>query len=325
MNEGKTLRRYIHWSSPVKKLLTLLLFLAAAGSLFMAVQASNKKDPTPVELDTFRTEDGSYVYVDAVGVSDWVYQVGNNTTYYMLLDAEDNYFVAVISDEDYKTLSAQKRYFEEDVEMPDPVRLIGVCKNTGNAVRDSFMDVLELEGDQFDAYFGKTTLWVGETPSKNSFGAWMFLTVLLLGGGVALLLINLLKGKETRRALARLEQRGLLNQAQSELESPTVRSEQKDQFRLGTRFLFGKGIGLAASWEDVIWCYLSVSEYNFIVRFRKLIICTADGVQHRKYFRLKQKDEMVALMDYIQERNPNVMLGYSLDNNRAWREAVKRQ
>ena len=326
MNESKQLRSYIRVFTVPKKIAALVLFLACAFFFWMAFQAKEKKDPDPKPMDTMLSENGSYVYVDAVGVSDWVYEV-KSTTYYMVVDADYDCYVAKISAADLKKLSAPRAWFDsedDDAPMPEPVRLTGVCKGISSTVRSSFSEVLELSEEDFDAYFGEKGIWVGETPSGNVFALWLVPAIISLAGAVVLLLIGLAKGKATKRAIARLEQRSMLPQAEADLSSPTVRSERKDQFRMSGRFLFGKGIGLAAAWDDVLWCYQSVTRYNFIVTYRILVICTADGIRHEAYYRKKDQDEIVGLMDYIGQQNPNVMLGYSLDNNRAYREAVKK-
>lgn len=322
MNESKQIRAYIGWFTTTKKIVALVLLLACVGSFVM--MANGKKDPDPVKMDNMNGVDGSYVFVDVIAVSDWVYQYGNNATYYWLVDAEKNSFVALISDEDYKKLSAQHEYFEEDVPQPEPVRLTGLCKSMNATVREGFIEVCELSEDEFDSVFGQHAVTIGSSPAKNAAALWTTLAFITLIVFVIILLIALIRGKQEKKALARLEQRGLLNQAAADLTSPTVRSEREDRFRMSSRFLFGKGIGLAASWDDVLWAYQSVTRYNFIVTYRNLVICTADGVRHEHYYLQKKQDEIVGVMEYIREQNPNAMLGYSLDNNRAYREAVKR-
>ena len=327
MNEKRQIRAYVRAFKTPFKIIVVVLLLAFAASVFMAVQSGGKKDADPKPMDAFHGEDGSFVYVDVIGVSDWFYRVGNNAAYYLMIDADENFLVAKISDADLERLSAQRAWYDDDDEdapAPEPVRLTGICKSVSGAVRKSVMKALELDEHDYDAYFGANVFFAGDSPTKNASGLWTGLAFATLVFALLLLLIGLLKSRVEKRALARLEQRALLSQAAADLNSPTVRSERKDRFRMSSRFLFGKGIGLAAAWDDVLWCYESVTRYNFIVTYRMLVICTADGGRHEHYFLKKEEDEIVGLMEYIQEQNPSVMLGYSLDNNRAYREQVKR-
>ena len=324
MNESKQIRAYIGWFTMTWKIVALVLLLACVGSFVM--MTNGKKNPDPVQMDNVNGVDGSYVYVDVIGVSDWIYQYGNNATYYAIMDTEGNFFVALIPDADYDKLSAQHKYFEDNGPEPDgPVRLTGICKSMNATVRESFIEVYEdLSADEFDQLFQKYSITIGSSPAKNAAALWTTLAFITLIVFVIILVIALTRGKQEKKALARLEQRGLLNQAAADLTSPTVRSERQDALRMSSRFFFGKGIGLAASWDDVLWAYQSVTRYNFIVTYRNLVICTADGVRHEHYYLQKKQDEIVGVMEYIREQNPNAMLGYSLDNNRAYREAVKR-
>ena len=325
MSESKQIRSYIRWFKTTQKIIVLVLFLAFIGCFCMLMKNSGTKDPDPVKMDAVQSEIGNYVYVDVVGVSDWIYQVGKNVVYYALEDTEGDFYIASIPAEDFARLSAQNRYFEEDGPLPEAIRLTGVCKKTTDAVRSAVIEAyVDLSEDDFDAIFGSRFIDVGNTPKKSTMDLWMPLALISLVTPLVLLLVAWAKGRQEKKALKRLEQRGLLNQAESDIASPTIRSEKKDSFRMSSRFLFGKGMGLAAAWDDVLWCFESVTRYNFVVAYRKLVICTVDGVRHEHFFKHKQQDEIVAVMEYIQQQNPNAMIGYTLDNARDYREAVKR-
>ncbi len=125
-------------------------------------------------------------------------------------------------------------------------------------------------------------------------------------------------------ALRRLENRGLLDTAEAEFASPWRRTVYKDRLRLTRRFLFGRGMGLAAAWEDVLWCYERVMRsYGIVVTARILMIGTADGRLHTLPFGPKDVDELYKTMEKIGERNPRLLRGFTKENRAAWKAALR--
>ena len=322
MNEKKTILRYIHWFTTPKKIIALILLLAGIGCIVLAATSGKGGAEEPEPFDALSDRGSYYAYLDVVGVSDWVCSRGH-TTYYILEDTENLFYAAILSDKDFSSLSQQNRYFNGETDTATPKRLTGMNKSIPSTVRSDFVEALEITDAEFESYFGHRLFNVGESPSGNLTAMWGFFAVLTLAAALTLLLVGLLKKAAENKAIKRLEERGLLEQAATELESPMTQQEYKDRLRLGSRFLFGKGIGVAAAWDDVLWCYRSKSTYEFIIKIRSMVICTADKQAHRLYYRNKQSDEIVALMEAFGERNQDMLLGYSLDTARAYREACK--
>ena len=324
MSEKKTIRNYIRWFTPAKKLIALVLFLLGIGLVVLAFSVGNQPEARPEPFDAMSDEGSHYASLDVIGVSDWVAQYGK-LKYYVLEDSEHFFCAALIPDAEYSHLSHQNLYFNEETDEEQVRQLTGMNKPITSVVRGYFMEALEIDEDEFETYFGTRLFAVGESPKENATTLWGILAGISLAAAFTLFLIGLIKGSTERRAIRRLEERGLLEQAAAELESDAVQREFKDRVRLGTRFLFGKGMGLAAAWDDVLWAYRSNISYYYAVSVRRLMICTADKKAHMLNYRNRQTDEICALMDAFAARNPEIRLGYSLDNRRAWQEACKQQ
>lgn len=322
--EKKTILRFIRWFTTGKKLIALALFLLGVGLAVLAFSIGQKPQEEPEPFDALSDRGNHYAKLDVIGVSDWVAQYGK-LKYYILEGSDHLFYAALIPDAEYSHLSHQNLYFNEETDEEQVRQLTGMNKAVTGTVRGYFMEALEIDEDEFETYFGTRLFVVGESPKENTTTLFGFLSVFALGAALALLLIGLIRGSTERRAIRRLEERGMLEQAAAELESDAAQQELKDRLRLGSRFLFGKGMGLAAAWDDVLWAYRSNISYQYFVNLKRLMICTADKKAHMLNYRNKQTDEICALMDAFAERNPEIRLGYSLENRRAWQEACKQQ
>ena len=128
MEKQQTVRTYIHWFTPAMKLISLILLAAAVAFGALAWTTGRSVIPEPVPMDVVDGAAGEYVYVDVIGVSDWVYKVGDSTVYYMLIDRDYYYYVAKIPKSTVSKLSAQRSWFDEESEEEIPVRLTGMSK-----------------------------------------------------------------------------------------------------------------------------------------------------------------------------------------------------
>ncbi len=318
-----TIREYINWFSGKKKLIALILAALTVGFGVLAGVFLNRPAVDPVPLDVVDGKVEEYAYVDAVGVSDWVYKVGESSTYYLVMDTEHCAYVVRIPEKDIGKYDKQRQWFDELSDEEIPVRIAGRVKKMNDTVKKSYMEVLELDEDEFDYYFGYRMLWAGETPSGALGGLFVFLTIAAGAATIALLVSALVKTSANKPALKRLEERGLLEQAEQALNAPDVKSLKNDRFRMDDRFLFGREMGLAAAWDDVRWCYIHRMSYNFVLTVHSLIINTADKKSHVLFFRGKREDEMRELMNSFAQYNPDMLLGYSMENQNAYRQSIK--
>ncbi len=322
MDEKKRIRHYIRWFTVPKKLITLVLFLLGLGFAALAIWIAGLPAPEPAPFDAWSDRGTHYASLDVIGVSDWVAQY-DKTKYYVLLGSDYEVCAAIIPNADYAGLLHQNRFYNQETDEEQVKHLTGMNKPIPTQVRDSFMEVCELNEDEFEEYFGTRLFVVGESPKENAANLWAFLSVFAFGGALSLLLIGLIKGATERKAIKRLEERGMLELAAAELDAPDTRQELKDRFRLGSRFLFGRGMGLAAAWDDVLWVYRASISYNYIVNLKRFVVCTADRKNHMLNYRKRETDEICALMDAFSERNPDMDLGYSPEKRRAWQQACK--
>lgn len=321
MDEKKAIKKYISDVRPGILVVGLLLLLGTLACVALALRARAAELPEPVYFDALEGENNSYVYLDVIGVSDWVYTY-DTTTYYVLADTTHRIYVGSLPDEQFEAMRHQNDYWNGLNDEEIPVRVTGITLRLTDTMKSSFMEVFELSDGEFDDYFGYHSFSAGTNPREENAAMWSVIAVLLaffslfclIGGGAHLFAVN--------KAITRLEKSGQLSQAAAELNSPLAESVNKDRLRLTSRFLFGRRAGLAAPWEDVLWCYERVVKLYGVVGEHRLIICTSDGKTHSIGFGSKE-DELQRVMADLKARNPEMLIGFSRENRKAWREQCR--
>ena len=96
--------------------------------------------------------EGSFVWVNAIGVSDWVYSM-DGRVYYVVVDEMGYGYVAQMSEAQFAQLGELYDWFmtEEDVPAPAPVYLTGVSTEMPQDVAEAFCEVWGYESVQ-DVY-----------------------------------------------------------------------------------------------------------------------------------------------------------------------------
>ena len=93
---------------------------------------------------------------------------------------------------------------------------------------------------------------------------------------------------------------------------------------MGETHLFGKRRGLLLRYDQVVWAYQQVQRTNFVVTGRNLLLGDEDGhLTVAATFGRKGEEQITELMRRIAMKNPGVMLGFSADNQRVWRERAR--
>lgn len=265
---------------------------------------------------------GSIAYLDIVGVSDWLVKYGDDTVYYSAEDAEGYLYTVRLTKAQYRAMKEQQKYWEredDNAPIPAPYRVYGKVSGITSTIRSDLCEAWDITKEQYDDAFGKTFLNCANT--ENDYGVGFYVFAFLFGiFALCLFLANGSTNRAVKKSLKRLEELGLVDRAAQQLEQPVV-SCKKDQGRITSEFLFGKGTGVAMSLKDVHWAYRKTMRTNFVPTNDMLMV--GDG---RKApitaVNLGRHDEedINKLLIEINVRNPEALLGYSNENIKAYRE-----
>ena len=90
-------------------------------------------------------------------------------------------------------------------------------------------------------------------------------------------------------------------------------------------FIFGKGTGAVIPYEEIVWAYKQDAKRNFI-QVNSYLIAATVWMGAQSVVDLNKPDKTGCIGDalaVIGRRNPQVLLGYTNENRKAYKEAVK--
>lgn len=333
MDSRRIVKKYICSATALKVLTAIFAVLTVASLVMVFVAGAGKTvtlDPkeTAVEFDSMTHDEGDYAFVDIIGVSENLLD-----DYYLAEDAYYSYLVR-LTDAQFAEMEAQQIYWNrvsEDEEAPEAYRLYGKVEDISDAMISTLSTGFEItEADvtsslgiqQLD---GTATLSPTTVTEKGDNEMWIVFAV--MGGmftlifGIALLCSHAIANKH----LNRLEQLGLMDKAAAELELESNFQVNKDQARLSPSFVFGKGSGFVARYEDIVWCYRKNVRTNFVIVNSFLYIGTRYGKeQSLTSAAISDKfDAFQQTAGRIAQKNPTVMFGYTSQNRKAYKQIVK--
>ena len=318
MEAKRTIRSYI--GPGLASAIVLGVFLLCA--LLCALTGRSGKEierPAPIAFDRLETTgEEQDAFLDVIAVSEAICPFSDNRFYYVAEDDGHSFRIVCLSEEEHAALGPQREFWNNTASEPSFSRLVGRKYPIPEDVKQSFMSVFGLTSEAFDAFFGdrclisqpavKTTRSIG-----HPVGFALFLLLALLA-----LVWLALRVLSVWSALTRLEDRDEIELAAQELVSDDTRQMNADRLRLGKSFLFGWHDGLAAAWEDVVWCYGRVFPFCNL-----LMVCTADGKRHPVLFFGREEKTLREFTSAVAAHNDAVLIGLSAKNRAAWQRACR--
>lgn len=148
--------------------------------------------------------------------------------------------------------------------------------------------------------------------------------MLFVGGAIVL-------GSRTaaNRSIKRLRKLGLLEKAAMELENEQPRMLCKNKVALTSNFLFGKQMGAACAYNDMLWVYKHryTSRFLFIPILVQdsLVIETGNRSININLGRKDKNNELLQIIRVIREKNPYVLAGHTEENLKAYKQLRKQK
>lgn len=324
MDSKKILEKYLKPAAALKIIGWVLLVASVAMLVMGIVSAGNANSDagSPEEFHPLYSDKGEYVYLDVVSISNWLIK-DDGKTYYVVMDREGYSYTVQVSDSEYKKMDDQYDYFmDDDAVMPKAYRLKGVAKETGKELSRDIADCVGIASYEYEDYFGTMYLDATSTPGDDAFALWLVGFIVCFVLGLIFLLICLPASGNFKKCMALLEERGLVDMAAAELESGEYEQVGKDCARLTRQFFFGKNSGMVLPYGDIQWLYRQNVKRNFVTVNVNLIVSTNKLNQKvmMSYNGRNRDEELNKVFMTVAERNPNVLLGYSSENRKAYKE-----
>ena len=325
MDGKKVLAKYIKPSSVISTI-ALILAVAMVG-LIVAGIIVNQDDPNEAVWFTgIDNEVGEYVYLDVVGVSDWLVDYGDgDEVYYAAEDAQGYLYLVQLNKSQFNKMKTQQQFWNGETTTQEPYRLYGVAKKPKTDLLNTLYEVVEMTASEYEEYFGTQFINATTTPAKQDQAIWfvgaMFcgITALCLGA------VTMSPNGAFKKCIKRLEENGQLERAAEQLESLERVTIGADMGRMSPNYLYGKNTGVVLAYEDIGWAYKKTIKRYFITVNAALIVCTVDGKEYSavNYGRNDKFGDIENALMNIHEKNPRALIGFTKENQKAYKEMKK--
>jgi hypothetical protein len=330
MESKKTIEKYVK-PSPILNIIAIVLVVAA---LFMVVagivSAGNAKDAAgePELFHPFDSPVDSYAYIDVVSISNWLYKI-DGAVYYVVTDAEGYNYTARVPDSAFNKMDAQYDYYmseDPNAKAPAPYRLAGTALIANKDLKDTISECVGIKASEYEDYFGELYLNAALTPGDDALSGWLVGALMCGIFGVIFFVCTIPASITFNNCVKALEEANLLDRAAAELESGEFEKIGNDCGRLSRSFLYCKNTGFVAPYSDIQWVYRrNVKQYFLITVNVNLIVSTLKMDQRIALnFSGKNRDEEFnKIFMTIAQNNPDVLIGFTGENQRAYKNRVK--
>lgn len=168
-------------------------------------------------------------------------------------------------------------------------------------------------------------LVLGLTTGGSDGELWMVLGVTTLAMWLIYAVVVMIPVLRLNKCVKLLEASGELEAAAKALESYDTYVIGNNKGRISGGFLFGKNTGMVVRVKDLMWCYKQIQRVWFIPTNASLIIYTMDHtlIPAVIYGKNDRNQELEQAMLYLHKENPNILLGFNRENQKAYKAAKK--
>ncbi len=330
---AKKLRDYLGSPSWMRLLKIGLLALAVAAFILGSVFGSRQADPSKA-VEFYPGEDemkGRYAYIDLVGVSDYIAS-RDSERWYAAIDRDGYGNIVKMPISQFMSLKVHNDWwYSDDEEYIDPTRIYGMPNKITDELADVIADVFDYESrDKVKDVFGKFYLDTTESPDSKIQGILIFLGLIALLADFFVAAFSSGRNHYARRCIKRLNQLGLTDLAAEQLESPLTEIIGKDTTRISQDFIYCRPQGSVMALNDILWMYGHIQRYNGVVvsqtlqaagrTLKAVPVCQVekgkDGIGTEAFSHI---------MEELAQKNPDLMLGYSPENQKIYNDWFKEE
>lgn len=309
----------------------IILMLIAIGMFTYVVwKEETAVTPEPVkyyELATNNSEkEHTYVTVNIVYMSSFAKKEDYNLTYYYIMDENGVIYIARISDTTVEKI--MKLYNEQQENFS--YELKGYIFNIDSDVKkiaieefsNAFKDAPLVTEENYEQYLGKTYLNEWVTPDTELYGIMVGVSfgigILAIIFGI-IYIIGVIKIHKYTKA-------SYFEDLKYELEKSTCKHFEKENIFLTDNYIVSNIGGLlkVSKYEDLIWIYECDQTVNG-VNFKGI---TA-RIKNKKQFNiagsafLSKENKLNEILCIIKEKNPNILVGFTPENEKEFKNICK--
>lgn len=312
-----------------------LVILTIAVGLFIYSYIINKNKFENVEMHVYNDlisknedKDNMLVKLEITKISPaFATKEKNNSkqNFHFAVDANNYWYIVRLTDSTYKKLEKQ---FEEEGEnfkyvlkgyiYNDPADLKRLAISAYNQIISS--DAEKLTNSNFRNYLGNTYLDETITPTDDTSNT-------LMGVGIGVVIISsiflIIYVSQTTKLKSTLRKYDI-EELKEDLNRNDTISYKKQSVYLTNKYIISTINGLDVfEYKDILWVYNEKRRQNGVSLGVWLMVCTSNN-KRIQIARASKDDILIEIMAKIKEKNQDILVGFTGENNKQYKELIKK-
>ncbi len=245
--------------------------------------------------------------------------------FYFAIDKNNYWYIVRLTEDTYKKIEEQynadkenfkytlKGYIYDD---PSELKRLAI-----SAYNENLSETAEkLTTTNFRDYLGITYLDETKTPFDST--ATTFIGIGIGTGVISLIffIIYFSKAAKIKSALKKYN----IEDLKDELNNCDMSQYAKQTIYLTNKYLISTLNGLDVfEYKDIVWVYNEKRKQNGVSLGVWLIVCTMDR-KRIQVARAQKDDILIEIMTKIKEKNQDILVGFTGDNNKQYKEITKK-
>lgn len=312
MKEGlKGIRNLFIWG-------VIFLILAIIGGVW--AYFIHVKDVAPITMNSaIVNHSGPGVYA-SIEVASFPYafaeQDDTTNKYYFVFDKEDLMYIAYLTDVQYNRLF-------DNATAENPIIISGMTTSIPEDVRKLAIEMYNQEygekfltDENFNDYLG--TIYLDTLSKPNDPTTQIILSIIFSGLAIGFFTGGIIKRKNILKKVQSFSEDDWKNM-ESELENNDTICYPTSSVYFSKNYIYNLKNGIDIfSYEDVLWMYPFFVKHYGITTSKSILLVTKDTIKHRIFeisgFSKKEKQDYEKIMNYIYDKNKNIVIGYTKEN-----------
>lgn len=308
----------------------VIIIIALIGGM---VFLDNKRKNPDIEAKDYNEliykgedKENEYVYFTIV---EQPYEVATKETdsskehYYIVFDENDSMYLVRLKTETAKRLTTEYEMDKENFSYTfkgflkkTPIELRDITIKTYNKWAKN--EVLSLSN--FSQAFGTTYMDETKSPYSTVYGLCVCATVIAVIAALTSIIIDIISTLSIKKIL-RIYDRSEL---EDELESDSVAAYPKAKIYLTNKYIISNIMGLKImKYSDIAWIYNQKHYYNGVPTGIKLLAYNKAGKCIQIASTYRDENLLNEIIFKIQEKNKDVLVGFTSENGAAFKEIKK--
>lgn len=242
--------------------------------------------------------------------------------YYLIIDSNFNYYVVRLDDD---TVNEMKNQYDDKGDSFS-YELKGYLYSTPDEVKKLVINAFneESEGglttDNYNEYLGKCYLDETATPKDDLIGMLDAIGMIIDVFAGIILIVFLINNSKTKNTLRKYDKRDI----EEEIEKDNTIFYQKIKLYVTDKYLlcYANGINIV-EYSDIYWTYIEKVRYRGFTTGKYVVLITKDKKKIQLTSTLRDEKILNEVIEKIHEKNADILIGYTPENQKAFAELRK--